>query len=190
MWQFIITESETDLISHAGLGLIGLALNEHTDLAADTKGVSSLRYDAVSHANILSGFVALLCLGQSDFEAINRFREGTYFTEALGLERVPSEGILHQRMDAHAAGYKVAVEEAIEFPHRRGAHFTPLDDGLVPLDCDVTPFDNSKRRKRGLTNLSGPRRLRTHAWLIWAGKATVWSGSYARAASLVRISVY
>jgi len=58
-----------------------LALNKHTDLAADTQGVSSLRCDAVSHANILSGSVALLCLGQSDFEAINRFREGTYFTE-------------------------------------------------------------------------------------------------------------
>jgi len=58
MWRFIITEFEMDLTSHAGLGLIGLALNEHTDLAADTQGVSSLRCDAVSHANILSGSVA------------------------------------------------------------------------------------------------------------------------------------
>jgi len=35
MRRFIITESEADLTSHAGLGLIGMALNERTDLAAD-----------------------------------------------------------------------------------------------------------------------------------------------------------
>jgi len=40
-------------------------------------------------------------------------------------------------------------EAAIEFLRRRGAHFTPLDDGLVPLDCDVTPFDNSQTKKEG-----------------------------------------
>ncbi len=69
--RFIITESEADLTSHAGLGLIGVALNKLTDLAADTKEVSPLRCDAVSHANILTCYIALLCLGKSDFEAIN-----------------------------------------------------------------------------------------------------------------------
>ena len=48
MRRFIITESEADLTSHAGLGLIGMALNERTDLAADTEGISPLRSDAVS----------------------------------------------------------------------------------------------------------------------------------------------
>ena len=55
------------------------------------------------HATILSSYIALLCLGKSDFEAINGFREDTYFAEALGLDQVPSEGIVRQRMDANAA---------------------------------------------------------------------------------------
>ena len=152
MRRFIITESEADLTSHAGLGLIGMALNERTDLATDVKSVSPLRSDAVSHAGILSCYVALLCLGKSDFEAINGFRENAYFAESLGLERVPSEGILRQRMDAHAPDYQRIVEDAaIEFLRRSGAQLTPLDNGLMPLDCDVTPFDNSQTKKEGVS---------------------------------------
>jgi len=150
--RFIITESEADLTSHAGLGLIGMALNERTNLAPDAQAVSPLRSDAVSHASILTCYVALLCLGKSDFEAINGFREDAYFMEALGLERVPSEGILRQRMDAFAADYKAVVEAAaIEFLRCSGARLTPLGNGLMPLDCDVTPLDNSQSKKEGVS---------------------------------------
>ncbi len=152
MRRFIITESEADLTSHAGLGLIGMALNERTNLTSDAQAVSPLRSDAVSHASILTCYVALLCLGKSDFEAINGFREDAYFIAALGLERVPSEGILRQRMDAFAADYKAVVEAAaIEFLRRGGARLTPLDNGLMPLDCDVTPLDNSQSKKEGVS---------------------------------------
>ncbi len=152
MRRFIITESEADLTSHAGLGLIGMALNERTNLTSDAQAVSPLRSDAVSHASILTCYVALLCLGKSDFEAINGFREDAYFIAALGLERVPSEGILRQRMDAFAADYKAVVEAAaIEFLRRSGARLTPLDNGLMPLDCDVTPLDNSQSKKEGVS---------------------------------------
>jgi hypothetical protein len=150
--RFIITESEADLTSHAGLGLIGMALNERTNLAMDAAAVSPLRSDAIPHADILSSYVALLCLGKSDFEAINGFREDEYFAEALDLDHVPSEGILRQRMDANAAAYQAVAEDAaIAFLRRSGARLTPLDNGLMPLDCDVTPFDNSQSKKEGVS---------------------------------------
>ena len=60
MRRFIITESEADLTSHAGLGLIGLALNERTDLGTDAKAVSPLRSDAMAHADILACYVAVV----------------------------------------------------------------------------------------------------------------------------------
>ena len=152
MRRLIITQSEADLTSHAGLGLIGAALNECTDLAADAEAVSPLRSDAMAHANILASYVALACLGKSDFEAITGFREDEYFATALGLDQVPSEGILRQRMDANAAGYQQIVEKAaIEFLRRSGAQFTPLENGLMPLDCDVTPLDNSQSKKEGVS---------------------------------------
>jgi hypothetical protein len=129
-----------------------MALNERTNLAADAAAVGPLRRDAIPHADMLSSFVALQCLGKSDFEAINGFREDAYFAHALGLVRVPSEGILRQRMDEHAPAYRRVVETAaIDFLLRIDARLTPLDNGLMPLDCDVTPFDNSDSKKEGVS---------------------------------------
>ncbi|WP_051021855.1 transposase [Thioflavicoccus mobilis] len=129
-----------------------MALNRCTDLAGDAAAVSPLHRDAMPHVTILSSYIALLCLGKSDFEAITGFREDPYFGEVLGLDRVPSEGILRQRMDAHAAAYQGVVEAAaIEFLRRSDAQITALENGLVPLDCDVTPFDNSQSKKEGVS---------------------------------------
>ena len=168
MRRLIITQSEADLTSHAGLGLIGMALNECTNLAADTEGVSPMRSDAMGHANILSSYIALLCLGKSDFEAINGFREDEFFATALGLDQVPSEGTLRQRMDDFAGEFKPLVEgAAIEFLQRSRAELTPLDNGLMPLDCDVTPFDNSRTKKKG-------SRAPTRAWTVTRRWRPIW----------------
>lgn len=148
----LIEQSEADLISHAGLGLVGLALNERTDLVVEAKAAAPARSDAMAHGDILKSYVALLCLGKSDFDAVNGVREDDFFAESLGLEQVPSEGTLRQRMDAHAAAFLPVVQEAaIAFVERTGAPITPLEDGLVPLDADVTPFDNSGTKKEGVS---------------------------------------
>ena len=150
--QFIIAESEADFTSHAGLGLIGMALERYTALATDATAVAPLRSDGIGHRDMLSSYVAMLCLGKSDFEAINGFREDEFFHEALGLKQVPSEGAFRQRMDAHAdASRGVAEHAAVAFVRNVGAPVTPLDNGLVPLDCDVTPFDNSRTDKEGVS---------------------------------------
>jgi hypothetical protein len=102
--RFIIAESDADLISHAGLGLIGLALNERANLGADAKAVSPLRSDAMANGDILACYVALLCLGKSDFEAINGFREDAYFALALGLDQVPSDRVHRAARRHHRVG--------------------------------------------------------------------------------------
>jgi hypothetical protein len=152
MRQFIIAESAADFTSHAGLGLIGLALERYTDLTTDAAAVAPLRCDAIGHRDVLSCYVAMLCLGKSDFEAISGFREDAFFHEALGVKQVPSEGTLRQRMDTHADAFRTLVETAaVGFVRNVGAPVTPLANGLVPLDCDVTPFDNGKTRKEGVS---------------------------------------
>ena len=104
------------------------------------------------HRDMLSSYVATLCLGKSDFEAINGFREDEFFHEALGLKQVPSDGALRQRMDAYADALRsVAEHAAVAFVRNVGAPVTPLENGLVPLDCDVTPFDNSRTHKQGVS---------------------------------------
>jgi len=150
--RLIISQSEVDLTSHVGLSLIGRALNECTNLAADAKAISPPRSGAIGHANILSSSVALLCLGKSDFEAINGFREDPYFATALDLAQVPSEGTPRQRMDGFAEQFKSILEDAtIAFLLRSKAQLTPLANGWMPLDCGVTPFDNSHTNKEGVS---------------------------------------
>jgi len=70
MGRFIIAASEVHFISHAGLGLIGMALERYTDLGNAAAAAGSLRSDALDHRDILASYVGLLCLGKSDFEAI------------------------------------------------------------------------------------------------------------------------
>jgi len=153
MRRFVIAESEADFTSHAGLGLIGQALERHTDLAQDAAAVAPVRSDAMPHRDMLACYVGLLCLGKSDFEAITGFREDAFFQAALGLERVPSEGILRQRMDAFADAYRaVIVDAALAFLRNVRAPVTPLANGLVALDADTTPLDNSGSRKEGVSH--------------------------------------
>lgn len=102
------------------------------------------------HNTRLSSDVGLLCLGKSDFDTIDAFRTDPYFLHSLGLAQAPSAASLRQRMDDHADAFKdVVIESTIEFLCRCGATLTPLANGLVPLDADVTPFDTSMTRKEG-----------------------------------------
>jgi len=133
-----------------------MALNEQTDLGAEAKAAAPARSDAIPHGDILASHIGLLCLGKSDFEAVNGMREDDYFCESLGLKQVPSEGTLRQRMDAHAPAFLPVVQDAsLEFLQRVDARMTPLDNGLVPLDADVTPFDNSGTQKEGVSFTDG-----------------------------------
>jgi hypothetical protein len=152
MRRLIITQSEADFTSHAGLGLIGMALDQHTDLAADALAVSALRSDAIGHRDVLASYIGLVCLGKSDFEAIKGFRQDEYFFEALGLKDIPSAATLRQRLDVHAEAFSGAVLSAnMAFLQRVGIAVTPLANGLVALDADVTPFDNGGSHKEGVS---------------------------------------
>lgn len=152
MRRFVIEESDAELISHSGLSLIAMALNKRTNLVNDANAVLPLRATGIAHADILRSYVGLLCLGKSDFEAITGLRGDRFFLESLGLGQVPSEATLRQRMDAHAVECLPVVQRAaIEFLHQVQAPITPLDNGMVPLDADVTPFDNSNTRKEGVS---------------------------------------
>ena len=161
MRRFEIMQSETDIFtSHSGLALIGQALGR-TNLARDLARIP--RRHGIAHADCVVSYVGLLATGKSDFDAIENRREDTFFRAALGLGCVPSSPSLRQRFDEHAAAMLPIVDAAaIEFLGRIGAEPTPIivreGAGLVPrkarytpLDIDVTPFDNSRTKKEGVS---------------------------------------
>lgn len=151
MKRFRIEQSNRDTVtSHSGLALAGLCVNRYTDLPARANEVAPC--GGISTADVLRSCVGLLTLGQSDFEAVTGKRQDPYFRQALGLDQVPSAETLRQRCDEHAQRLRVAVAHATtELVRRAKAPVTGLATGHVPLDCDVTPFDNSKTRKEGVS---------------------------------------
>lgn len=151
MRRFIIERSEEDLTSHSGLALTGMAVNRYTDLAQSLKREVPLRH-GIPHADVLRSYLGLLCLGKSDFEAVSNVRKDEFFAAALSVGAVPSAETLRQRMDERAEVFLPLVSEAsVTFLENAQVQCTPLETAHVPLDADVTPFDNSQTRKEGVS---------------------------------------
>jgi hypothetical protein len=153
MKRFIIEKSEDEFYtSHSGIALIGLCLNRYTSLSKRLAGVSSLKKGAIAHADVVRSYIGLLCLGKSDFAAIEGFRPDRFFREALGLKEVPSEPTLRQRLEQHAPAFRPIVNGCVtEFLQKSGALFSALATGHVPLDIDVFTQDNSGTKKQGVS---------------------------------------
>jgi hypothetical protein len=128
----------------------------------------------------------VLCFTYGAYEALENFRDDPFFAQALGLTTVPSTATLRQRLDERAEAFLPLVTEAsVQFLCAVDANPSALATGHVPLDADVTPLDNSKTSKEGVSRTykghDGYARMPPN----WAGKGTAWSSSFARTASTV-----
>ena len=151
--KFIISETDEVLVPQSGLALIGSLLQD-TNLR---KRINELKLPGVlrpevKHGDIVTAGIGLLCLGKSDFNDIEPFREDEFFRMALGLMNVPSEATLRQRLDAmqDACG-AILREESACLVRRHVRKLTPCHGAWVALDVDVSPFDNSRTKKEGVS---------------------------------------
>ena len=150
---FDITQGNESLTSHSGLALIGLLLQK-TNIKERLNAVSlpDHPYPAIAHGDIAQAMIGLLCLGQPDFVAVEAFRDDPFFRAALQLEQIPSEATLRQRLDSARGTFDTILkEEAADMIARHAPRITPCHKNLVPLDLDVSPFDNSGTRKEGVS---------------------------------------
>lgn len=150
--EFILSQTDDILVSHAGLALAG-ALLQRTDLRRrlDAMEVEGLQRPVMPHGEVLLSMIGLLCLGKSDYAAIEPFRRESFFARALGLSRLPSEETLRQRMDQlGAAPLTILHEETAALLHDNAPALVPCHRGRVPLDVDVSPWDNSGTKKEGV----------------------------------------
>jgi len=152
MKRFLLEKSDKEFYtSHSGLALVGACINRFTDFRKRINDVSP-RSGGISHADIARGYLGLLCMGKSDYEAITDRREDRYFQTSLGLSVVPSAETLRQRFDAEADRFRIVTNYcAVDFVKRAQGLVTPLENGYVPLDIDVVPFDNSDTKKEGVS---------------------------------------
>jgi hypothetical protein len=159
--HFEIEESDEVFTTHAGLSLVGgLLAKTRLEERLNAVVVPGRVAPHVSNAEVAFAYVGLLCQGKSDFDHIEPFRKDRFFGLSLGLREVPSSPTLRQRLDLAASGADwpaILREESADLLHRLGATISPVswrvdkqEYHYVPLDIDVSPFDNSETKKEGI----------------------------------------
>ena len=95
----------------------------------------------------------MLYMGKPDFQAVHEMDDDRdFYKTALGIAyNIPSEETLRQRMDVIGSSLREYIlKENVELLRTNGIVPSKLSNGFVPVDIDVTPFDNSKTRKEGV----------------------------------------
>ena len=108
----------------------------------------------IKNGDILLTYIGLLCQAKTPFEAVNEMKDDPeFYMDALGIVRsIPSAETLRQRMDDIGSSLRQQILRAnVDMFRTHEVAPSALPTGEVPLDIDVTPFDNSKTRKEGVS---------------------------------------
>lgn len=151
--KFQLEQSDESLTTHSGLALVGLLLLK-TNMKKRLNQITTpeITQPQISNGDIATSYIGLLCQGKSDYDHIEEFREDPFFRQSLSLKRVPSSPTLRQRLDgANNLWKKVILEESARLISSVNVAITPCIRNIVPLDIDVSPFDNSNTKKEGVS---------------------------------------
>ncbi len=151
--RFQIVQGNEQLSSHSGLALAGAILHrsrirEQLDMVM----LPEHPFPEISHGEVATAMIGLICLGKPDFDAIEAFRDDPFFLRSLDLDSVPSSPTLRQRLDsARGAFNDIILKESARVVGRLATEITPCHGDLVAVDIDVSPLDNSKTKKEGVS---------------------------------------
>ena len=150
MPTFKLEQSKTEILSpHAGLALVGHYLNQQTTLAKTSRTIT--KRHGIANIDLIRTYLGQICLGKSDFEAVEQSRNDPFFKAAMGIKQSVSSARLRQRFDEDAAQLIPLMDTAnVEFMKNVDVPISLLSTGHVPLDIDVFPMDNSNSKKEGV----------------------------------------
>lgn len=155
MSDFIIQTTNNVLVNHAGLTYLSKYLNRK-DFFSRINRVSKIKKNSgfISDYDIVKTMIALICVGKTDFEAVELYRDDKYFKKVLQLKRVPSAVTLRQRLETYGAELWSEIRQLnIELVKEHFIREAIEIDGkeYLILDSDVTPMDNSDSKKEGVS---------------------------------------
>lgn len=151
--RFEIVQGDEQLVSHSGLSLVG-AILDRTRIRErlDKIRLPGRVFPGISHGAVVTAMLGLMCLGKPDFDAVEPFRDDKFFIESLGLGKVPSSSTLRQRLNSAKGAFNgILLEESAKMVRDLAPAITPCHKDLVAIDIDVSPFDNSKTNKEGVS---------------------------------------
>ncbi len=108
----------------------------------------------IKNGVILLTMIGLLSLGKSDFENVNEFhKDEEFYKIALGIAYgIPSESSLRNRLDSIGTTMNQQIlDGSIDMFSACNYEPSPLRNGCVPVDIDVSPFDNSGSHKASVS---------------------------------------
>jgi len=148
--------SDERLITPSGLSIVGAMLGKSELVKRSNATPTEKRSQPyIKNGDILLTYTGILCQGKTEYEVVNEMLEGDseYYKKALGIkDEIPSEATLRQRMDDIGSTLRSEILAAnVTLMRNCGVEPSALGNGHVPVDIDVTPFDNSKTKKEGVS---------------------------------------
>lgn len=160
--KFTIEFTDLNITPSGGLSLVGHLLDKCSlKKRINLSRVPGNPNPAITHGDVVYSYIGLLCQGKNDFDHIEAERDDAVFGYALGIDQVASSPTLRQRLDQAAgkAGWEeTLLQESARLIKNTNAPLTGIVLGhgedrreYLPLDVDVSPFDNSKTKKEGVS---------------------------------------
>ena len=152
-----VKHGNENLVSQSGLLPVGALLEsiKFGERFDNLPGVHCVD-PKISHGDILSSMVGLICVGKPDYSAIEYYRQDPFFfTQSLGVQKCPSQSTLRERIDLIGTSANEMIKRAsVEMIREKAPAISPIQTSagsFIPLDMDVSPFDNSKTKKEGVS---------------------------------------
>ena len=156
MKKIHIEFSDERLITSSGLVFVGQILGKSSFVKKINRAPISKDYlqKQIKNGDVLLTYIGMLCQGKPQYEAVREMIDDPdYYKYALGISyAIPSAETLRQRFDMIGDSLRKDIQQAnVDMLREMHIEPTALDNGFVPVDIDVTPFDNSKSNKEGVS---------------------------------------
>jgi len=149
--------SNERLITPSGLVFVGQILGKSNFVKKINRAPISNEYlqKQIKNGDILLTYIGMLCQGKPQYEAVREMMDDPdYYKYALGIAyAIPSAETLRQRFDMIGDSLRGDILQAnINMLREMKIKPAALENGYVPADIDVTPLDDSKTKKEGVSH--------------------------------------
>lgn len=154
--NIVVEYTNERIIPAGGLAVVGAILgkSDFTKRLNRMDVTENRSQHQIKNGDIILTYIGMLCMGKPYFEAVHEMDDDkAFYQAALGITRsIPSEETLRQRMDDIGDSLRgLILYENIRMLLANKIQPGVLSNGFVPVDIDVTPMDNSKSGKEGVS---------------------------------------
>ena len=154
--NIVVEYTNERIIPAGGLAVVGAILGKSnfTKRLNRMDVTENRSQHQIKNGDIILTYIGMLCMGKPYFEAVHEMDDDkAFYQAALGITRsIPSEETLRQRMDDIGDSLRSLIfDENIRMLLANKIQPGVLSNGFVPVDIDVTPMDNSKSGKEGVS---------------------------------------